>query len=231
MKIKAEIVLPHIYLLTYPTQYELAMSFIRMQEFYESPKFRGKYFTLEEFMDYWASNNGKGAFNYPSVWSGFNLPGSVIREWMDVFKKVEGEVRDKENCILGEITDLMEEEKLESSTSDFYDDDWHKIYVIGVHAKSLDVEGIIDHESAHAFYRMYPEYRKICDSVLRKIESKDMKRMTKSLLGIGYCKEMIKDEIQAYSATNSAMVKHDHVGEFVGIFNHFKKNLVKENIK
>ena len=51
MNIEGEIVLPNVYVLNFDTQYELCMSFVRMQEFYESPKFRGKTFELEEFID------------------------------------------------------------------------------------------------------------------------------------------------------------------------------------
>ena len=61
------------------------MSFVRMQEFYESPKFKGKYFTLEQYMDYWSKEFGKGSFTYPSVWDGFNIPGKVLSDWWDRF--------------------------------------------------------------------------------------------------------------------------------------------------
>ena len=36
------------------TQYELASTFMRLQEHYESPKFRGKKVDLEEYMDWYA---------------------------------------------------------------------------------------------------------------------------------------------------------------------------------
>ena len=53
-------VIPNVYCVTYDTQYDLCMSFVRIQEFYESPKFKGQYFTLEEYMDYWAEEFGSG---------------------------------------------------------------------------------------------------------------------------------------------------------------------------
>ena len=39
-------------------QYTLASAFLRFQEHYESPKFRGEIFSLEEFMDWYAVEVG-----------------------------------------------------------------------------------------------------------------------------------------------------------------------------
>jgi hypothetical protein len=93
MKIKSEILIPHVYLFTFDSQYDLCMSFVRMQEFYESDsnKFRGKYFTLEKYMDYWSKKFGNGVFTYTKDWNGFNLPGKKLVEWLDVFERDQRE--------------------------------------------------------------------------------------------------------------------------------------------
>lgn len=67
MKIEIKHLYPKIYCLEFDTQYNLCMSMVRIQEFYESPEFAGKYFTLEEYIDYWSKNFGDGAFTYPKV--------------------------------------------------------------------------------------------------------------------------------------------------------------------
>jgi hypothetical protein len=96
-------VAPNVYLMTYDTPYELCMSFVRVQEFYESPEFKGKYFTLEEFIDWWSLNESKikGSFDYPARWSGFNIPGTVILNWL--FECDEEVLRDKELFIFRKL--------------------------------------------------------------------------------------------------------------------------------
>ena len=76
---------PQIYYLLFDTQYELCSTMMRMEEFYESPykNIRGKYFTLEEFMDTYAKN--KGNFTYTSDWNGFNVPSEVIDAFWSTF--------------------------------------------------------------------------------------------------------------------------------------------------
>ena len=226
MNIKAKIVLPHVYLLSYPTQYELCMSFVRMQEFYESPKFRGKYFTLETYIDYWSKDHG-GSFTYPSVWNGFNVPGVVIRQWRDICEKNQDVMRDRERDILYCINELMLEDGLRSVDGPDID----KIYVIGAHSKSKDISGVIDHESAHAFYRLYPEYKRSCDKILKKVSPEEMSDMKKTLVTMGYNKKVLSDEIQAYSSVPSGLIYNSFSEEFRNNFKEFKKILVKENLK
>ena len=129
MKIQDKILLPHIYILNFETQYELCMSFVRMQEFYESPKFKGKYFTLEQYMDYWSKEFGKGSFTYPSVWNGFNLPGKVLAEWRNACEDNQDVMREREHDILCDINKLMKKDGLIGVDSD----DMEKIYIIGAH--------------------------------------------------------------------------------------------------
>jgi hypothetical protein len=47
-----------VYLLRFKTQYELAATFIRVQEHYESSRFYGRIFSLEQFMDWYAKRYG-----------------------------------------------------------------------------------------------------------------------------------------------------------------------------
>ena len=84
MKIEIQFESPSIFVLTFDSQYDLCMSFLRIQEFYESPVYHGRYFTLEDYMDYWSKEYGQGSFNYLDVWNGFNVPGSVIKKWIEI---------------------------------------------------------------------------------------------------------------------------------------------------
>src|SRR5262245_26903475 len=71
-----------IYLLVFETQYELASTFLRFQEHYESPKFRKKIFSLEEFMDWYGQEN-KGKFSYFKDWAGFNIPSTEFEPFLE----------------------------------------------------------------------------------------------------------------------------------------------------
>jgi len=65
-----------IFLLRFDTQYELASTFLRIQEHYESSRFRKRVFSLEDYMDWYAAEYG--AFTYFEDWSGFNVPSTAL---------------------------------------------------------------------------------------------------------------------------------------------------------
>ncbi len=48
MQFRVHSIHPQIFLLSFPTQEYLAKTFLRFQEHYESPEFRGKIFSLEK---------------------------------------------------------------------------------------------------------------------------------------------------------------------------------------
>jgi len=218
MKIEGKIIVPHVYLLKFETQYELCMSFVRMQEFYESPKFRGKYFTLEKYIDYWSKEFGHGSFTYPSVWNGFNIPGKVLYDWINKFYFGHGNIRDREENILHKICGLMGKE-IGFTLMD--SEDMENIYVIGIHGKNN--ERTIQHELAHAMYYLNEDYRKSCKTLLRKMDKKAYETGKKWLLDKGYCNKMIDDELQAYFSTGGISVQAD----FQNNFSVFKKQIEK----
>lgn len=69
-----------IYLVTSKSRHRLAMTFVRFQEHFESPKFAGMAFTLEEFSD-WYADQHDGLFSYSDDWSGFNIPSWVLERF------------------------------------------------------------------------------------------------------------------------------------------------------
>ena len=44
-----------LFLVRFNTQYELASTFLRIQEHWESSRFSGRVFSLEEYMDWYAA--------------------------------------------------------------------------------------------------------------------------------------------------------------------------------
>ena len=69
-----------IFCAEFDNEFDLAMTFWRCQEFYESPNlsFRGKRFTLVDYMKWYSEAHGSGSFTHPSDWGGFNIPSRVI---------------------------------------------------------------------------------------------------------------------------------------------------------
>lgn len=168
----------NILLLVAKDQYELTSTFVRLQEFYESPylNIRGQKFTLEEFMDAYAKDHN--GFTYFTDWTGFNVPGHIVNEFYNtqsLFSKKE-----------------LNLWRLINSSVDITNT---KYYIIGV--VEGDIAAII-HEVAHALYYLNPSYNKEIRVLAEGYEKKNPNKV-KKMLKQGYDMLFIIDEIQAYN--------------------------------
>jgi hypothetical protein len=180
MKIKHYIkeVNPNIFAVVIKNKYDRAMLFCRAQEYYESPspKFRGKQFSIWDYMKWYDEQNGWG-FSYGADWSGFNIPIKVIRECYNGLNKYETPY-DK---IMGDII--------------------HKIeicregYVIGCGDTKGDT---FKHEVCHGFYYTNKEYKKKMDALTKGLPNRIYNTFKKNILEMGYTTKVVDDEIQAY---------------------------------
>lgn len=167
-------------------QFDLAMTFWRCQEFYESPNpsFRGKSFTLLSFMKWYCETQGEGGFSYPYDWSGFNLPSRAItacfRKGIPDPSKYDGAMR--------EIYRFCR-----SRTPIFY--------LIGVMAGD---EKTVRHELAHARWALNTEYRREMKHCLSQLPARTIAALTNGVMKMGYAKAVVQDEVQAYLATGVA---------------------------
>jgi len=162
-----------IYLLTFPSQYLLAATFLRFQEHYESPEFRGRVFTWEEFMDWYARTRGK--FSYLEDWGGFNIPDRVLRPFYDgAFDPLTG----KEKKLLELLRGVKP-----------------PYYVIGTVNGGLND---MVHELVHGLFTTMPDYRRDVSGCLGR---HDLTAARKILLKMGYCREVLDDELNAYLTT------------------------------
>jgi hypothetical protein len=157
-----------IFVLRFATQYELAASFIRVQEHYESTRFRNRVFTLDEYKEWYASTFG--AFTYYKDWSGFNVPSSAFAPF---YAGRFDPLRPREQRLLG----LLRRER-------------EPFYVIGI---SSDAD--LKHEIAHALFYMRPDYR---DAVKTAMSGYDTSRVRKRLASMGYHRHVLIDEVHAY---------------------------------
>lgn len=180
-KIKKKEVVPGVVLLTFKNQYETCSTFMRLQEFYESPfrDIKGKFFTLEDFMDRYAK--GQGNFTYTTDWGGFNVPGHVVREF---FKTFNGELLNKEEGFRELLQPYMDRDQ--------------KFYVIGLYS-----DDAYEHELCHALYYLRPDYKAKADALVKALPKIIRDFLTGWLLDKGYSMPLVVDEINAYLSTTS----------------------------
>jgi hypothetical protein len=157
-----------IYLVRFRTQYELAASFLRVQEHYESPRFSGRVFTLEQYMDWYAARYG--AFTYYQDWAGFNVPSTALRPFYQ-----------------GKFDPLLAKEKrllrlLKSLRGRFY--------VIGIYENED-----LTHELAHALFFTDADYRHAVRAAMRRYDTSALKRQ---IAKAGYARHVLPDEVHAY---------------------------------
>lgn len=161
---------PGIYLLRFETQYELASTFLRLQEHYESPEFHGRAFSLEQYMDWYAAQHGN--FTYYQDWSGFNVPSTAFAAF---YAGAFDPLTRKEKRLLGFFRRLR-----------------GRFYVIGIYQ---DHGNSLTHELAHALYFTDSDYRA---AVRKAMRSYDTEPLESQLAKAGYARHVIVDEVQAY---------------------------------
>jgi hypothetical protein len=161
-----------IYHVVIPNVNRLGMTFLRMQEFYESPKYKDRVFTVSEFARWYKRRHG--AFTYASDYRAFNVPGNVV------------------DVLCTKFTPLTcdESELVERLTTMRIRDRFYLIGTTGTNAQSLR------HELAHALYFLVPEYR---DKAERVLEDYALDPMIDFLSRRHYHHSVFRDEIQAYA--------------------------------
>jgi len=184
IKYNLEEIHPKVFLVTMDNSYDLAMTFCRVQEFYESPfkEIRGKYFNILEFQRMYSMKFGDGCFTYPHDWAGFNVPSEIL---INCYTNINRPIIDF-NCYDEIIWDFHNQITLKGV---------EKYYLIGAETKA---QSTINHEVAHAFYCLYPKYKKAANEITNQISDKSKNKIKKWLLSIGYNDKVFKDELQAY---------------------------------
>lgn len=203
---------PKVFVCIVPNDYIRAMLFLRIQEFYESKnrKFRGKKFSFWDYKE-WYSSLKKGNFSYTSDWGGFNVPLDVALKCKKI-SKVETPYDVEMNKILSKISKGKAK----------------KSYLIGVKSTKSTT---FKHEVAHALYYTNLAYKNSMDEITRSIKSKEFKSLRQKLLELGYCKEVIMDEIQAYLSTEERNVLTNYINKEKNLLNKYRNNFKEQYIK
>lgn len=171
-----------VYALKFDSSYEMCMTFLRYEEFYEcsNPAFQGKAFTLAEYMAWYAQTFGEGQFTYPEDWGGFNFPLNVIKKVQQVGIPDANHYDDFMAGVYGLI-----------NTTD------PDSYLIGF----SDEEGYKDHELTHAMYYIDDEYRTQANFIIASAGEAFVVELKQALQDEGYASSIVLDEIQAYITT------------------------------
>lgn len=178
--------------LVYSSSPALMEALLRFQEYYESPQFAGKVFTVKEFKKWYTKNSIKGQktgkFTYYTDWGGCNFPGEITERF---FK--------------GDFDPLSKQEQEVLKELEPYRGKQH--YVIGLGAEKDDIREVLLHECAHAMYKFNKKYRTQAHQI---INSKTEPDLAKMLLRMGYCEQVIDDELQAFAISEKAEVYQDY---------------------
>lgn len=181
--IKKKRITKDIYLIHFRKKGNMARTFLRFQEHYESPKFMNKIFTHKEFKQWYIKLKGK--FTYYQEWDGFNIPSRILKRFYQ-----------------GHFDPLSKNEKM---ILELFKNEKHNFYIIAVHGK--EHAEILKHELAHGLFYTHPAYKKEVIKIMKKYSLSHIK---KELLSLGgYNKKVLNDEIQAYAISLSHELKSE----------------------
>jgi len=194
-----------ILLLEFKTQYDMCMSMIRIQEFCENLKFKGRFFSLEEYMDYEAKASKEKCFTYLTDHCGFMLDNYQIYYWRSRFPKQDQ--REREVSVIETIKGAQM---------------GNEFCVIALYS-GKEFDSALRHELAHSFYFLYPGYRLKCKDLIKRLPQKIKKKNIAILRKEGYniSKKILYDELQAYLSVKDGLDIEPRK-EFVKNFNSFK---------
>jgi hypothetical protein len=158
------------------SQEELGRTFIRFQEYYESPNpdFRGKIFTLGVVRQWYSVKYGADTYHHD--WTGFNFPSRILLP----FKQG--------------LFDPLTSEEIELLNLFKYRHD--NFYIMGAQNSAT-----LRHELSHALYDSNEKYRNEIDSYIKK-NKRGLAKTRQYILDKGYAEEVLNDEIQAYITDN-----------------------------
>lgn len=160
-----------IHILSFSTRHLLTSSFLRIQEYHSSIRFRELVFSWEEFMDWYATTYG--SFSYLSDWSGCNVPDMAFRPFQ-----------------AGRFDPLTKkEQRLIKTVASF-----ERPYCVAGIIQDAPTH-IVANQIVQALYYLHPEYR---TKVKKLLSENALPRIRKKLRWMGYCEEVMEDKMNAH---------------------------------
>lgn len=220
MPFKIKELSPYIFLLEFENSYDLAMHFLRYQEFYESPHddIRGNSFTIIDVMERYSKryHPRKPVFSYPRDYVGFNIPHYIIPNVREIG------IQDK-NRYDTAMWNVYKKLKLQCGNRRFY--------IIGCVSGDSDV---LEHEYAHALFFTNASYRREMKKLVSELPARHRQTFAAWLSSAGgYASAVHVDETQAYFATGlpglaagfRGTVSKRVLKTFVSVFKTYSKGL------
>lgn len=174
------------------TRDEVALSFIRFQEYYENPVYKGKVgFTVQDIEQWQTTVSNKP---YEQCWAGFNIPGKIVEE---VYFAGE---HDMSNGFFPFTQ--YEQALLHLIFQKFIRVELADLYFIGVARDQPEFDSIIMHEVAHGLFKTNHQYRIAQLQNIKQLPTQTQSLVSNILLELGYCDDVIEDETHAYLLTD-----------------------------
>jgi len=220
MEYKLQEVRPRIFLLTFDNAFDLGMTFLRSQEYYENPVFRRKIFEIIDFIEWYSKSfNKENVFSYCDDWSGFNVPSWVLSDIYGSSPKERIDDWNKYDAIMHGIREHI--------SFKVYKDD--NFYLIGAKEGAEDT---IKHEIAHGFWATNKEYNKEMQELVNKIPPEIKNVLTTWMSETMYSEDVHDDECNAYLSTGLAQTLRKAVNKhkikikplrkpFIEVFNRY----------
>jgi hypothetical protein len=200
-------IIDSVFIFTFKTRADMGLTFLRFQEYYESPKFKGKAFSLDEYAAWYQEENG--AFTYHEDWDGMNVPSYVFKPFFD-----------------GEFKTNKLEQQFLNVIKPFYDSK-KPFYVIGVNTENKDQDHLdldIKHELSHALYYTNAKYKNEVDVILKNMDVDFYNKMKNCIIDeSGYHEDVIHDEIHAYTLEKYYIDNDDN-----NLFDSNEKKLIQD---
>ena len=164
--------------LDFNDQVQMAEAVFRFQEHFESPKFKNKIFTRDEFKQWYFKENNTTEFTYTEV-DAFNFPSNILKPFF-----------------AGQFAPLNPAEK---SLLELFSHMPENFYVT-MSVKGGDPSGF-EHEMSHALYFLDREYHDRVNAVLAKYDLTLLKKFIFEELG-DYHPDVLHDEAHAWLLHN-----------------------------
>ncbi len=176
-------IMPRVFYLLFDSTAEAASTFLRFEQFYESPKFRHQVFSFNEFKAWYMERRGTKTFTYEQDWAGFNIPSSVLQPF---YKGAFDPLSDRELWLLNMFRSFGPE--------DFY-------VIAGFKdnpRQPLEEIAVARHELAHSLFHFDRNYRQKIFQILS----------TENLFPLriylqNYHDAVFEDEVNAYLTDSS----------------------------
>lgn len=212
---------PGLFAIEVPNKRDLALLFLRVQEFYESPnpKFQNNVFDVIDFLQWYQHSpyhlDGKNNIDeresiksitksitksinaYVNDWSGFNFPFSVAKDCYamlfesSLFKSQFNQSPNPLTIYDKLFLDIIEYIERVMGKN-------QKAYIIG--ARKF-ISPTMRHEVFHGLYYLNDKYRKSIDKLINAMPRSLYAKYKKNLKNMGYRDGVINDEIQSYLGT------------------------------